>query len=357
MKTKNFFPVAVATLVIACQPDRIAVDPDATIADTTTSIIGINHIGLSVKDLDTMLTFYQDATDFELVRREAVASNANADELFGREGVAYEIAVLKAPNMLLELIEFAHNDDASISTMPAKGPGMTHTCFQSPASNPGWDKFVDAGAQSLTWGDEPVDLGGYGVTYGYAYDPEGNMMELEQLDGAILERSGYDTSWGEMGYDMWMSQVALVTHDIDRLMRYYQDVLGFQPYRVAELSDNPKADQIVGYEDMHVLAGWFRMNQSPKVIEFWQYVNPLTTEFAGERDVTALGYSFSLEVTDIEKEHQRMTELGVEFVSQPVEVGDFLQAYAHDLDGNVFSLRQAVDTDSPLSVRQLDKRD
>lgn len=230
---------------------------------------------------------------------------------------------------------------------------MTHTCFQSPASHPGWDRFISAGATPLTWGGEPVDLGGYGVTYGYAYDPEGNMMELEQLDGEILARSGYDSAWSDRGLSMWMSQVALVTHDIDRLMGFYQEVLGFQPYRTAELRDNKKADQIVGYEDSHVLAGWFRMSDTSMMLEFWQYVNPVTPRSEGPRDVTAPGYSFSLEVTDIHQEHRRLTDLDVDVVSDPVRLGDFWQVYARDIDGNVFSLRQAVDPESELSLRQL----
>ena len=49
-----------------------------------------------------------------------------------------------------------------------------------------------------------------------------------------------------------------------------------------------------------------------------------------------------------------MTKLGVEFVSAPVKLGDFWQVYAHDIDGNVFSLRQAIDTDSPYSIPQLE---
>lgn len=344
----------VAILAAGCQSSWIEVDADASVKDTNTSILGVNHIGLSVRDLDTTLAFYQQATGFELVRREKVSQNENADRLFGRDNVAYEVAVLKAPNMLLELTEFEHNQNARIGRMPAKGPGMTHTCFQSPASDPGWDKFIRAGASALTWGGEPVDLGGYGVTYGYAYDPEGNMMELEQLDGAILARSGYDATWKEQGYEMWMSQVALATPDIDRLMGYYQDVLGFKPYRIVELSDNPRADKIVGYEKMHVLGGWFRMDASSKVIEFWQYKNPVTPKPGSNRDVTAPGYSFSLEVGDIEKEYERLTAIGVSFVGRPVKLGDFWQAYAHDPDGNVFSLRQAVDPESVLSVRQFD---
>lgn len=370
MKRVNILLPLVATLLCSCQATpaieettaamdvnpaaSLEVNPDANIRDTSTTIIGMNHIGLSVKDLDKVLAFYQEATGFELVSRMTVSQNKDADVLFGRPDIAYEVAVLKAPNMLLELIEFEHNKDAPISRMPAKGPGMTHTCYQSPASKSGWDRFVRAGASPLTWGGEPVDLGGYGVTYGYAYDPEGNMMELEQLDGEILSRAGYDTAWKDLGLDMWMSQVALVSHDIDRLMSFYHRVLGFQPYRRAVVRDNPKANQIVGYENSHVLAGWFKMNETSKVIELWQYVNPVTTEFKGKRNVTDLGYSFSLEVSDIQKEYRRLTDLGLEFVSAPVKLGDFWQAYTHDVDSNVFSLRQAVDVDSELSVRKLD---
>ena len=331
------------------------VDEAASVKDANTTVLGVNHIGLSVKDLDSTLAFYRKATSFELVKREKVSQSQDADLLFGRQGVVFEMAMLKAPNMLLELIEFEHNKDAEISRMPAKGPGMTHTCYQSPARDPGWDKFANAGATPLTWGGKPVDLGGYGVTYGYAYDPEGNMMELEQLDGEILARSGYDSTWSDRGDTMWMTQVALVTHDIERFMNFYYGVLGFQPYRRAVLRDNAKADQIVGYENSHVLAGWFKMNELSKMIEIWQYVNPVTTEFVGKRDVTDLGYSFSLEVGDIQKEYQRLTDLGLEFVSEPVRLGEFWQAYTRDVDDNIFSLRQAIDADSELSVRKLDR--
>lgn len=327
---------------------------EASLADTNTSILGINHIGLSVKDLDKVLTFYLESTGFELIRREKVSRNRDADRLFGHRGMSYEVAVLKAPNMLFEIIEFAHNKNAKTGRMPAEGPGMTHTCFQSPSTDSGWDKFVAAGADPLSRGGQPIDLGGYGVTYGYAYDPEGNMMELEQLDGEILARAGYDPAWQDLGLSMWMSQVALATHDIDRLMSFYQEVLGIKPYRIAELHDNPRADEIADIDDMHIKGGWFRMNKTSKVMEFWQYINPVGPEFDGTRDVTDLGYSFSLEVGDIQQEYDRLSKLGVKFISKPVRLGSFWHVYAKDVDENVFSLRQSVDPRSALSVRQMD---
>ena len=57
---------------------------------------------------------------------------------------------------------------------------------------------------------------------------------------------------------------------------------------------------------------------------------------------------------DIQAEYSRMVGLGVEFVSEPVLLGNFWQVYANDIDGNVFSLRQAVDPNSSYSVPQLE---
>ena len=157
--------------------------------------------------------------------------------------------------MLLELTEYSNNADKTIADMPVQGPGMTHTCYQSSIAKPGYDKFVDAGTRLLTRGDKPVDIGGYGVTYAYGYDPEGNMFELEQLDSKILAHSGYDSSWSDLGHEMWMSQVALVSHDLKKLMDFYQQVLAIKPYRKGSYANNAKLDQIANITDLSLSAG------------------------------------------------------------------------------------------------------
>ena len=330
------------------------IDSDANIHDSTASLLGINHIGLSVQDLDATLDFYLTATNFKLVKREVVANNNDADRLFGRKGVAYERAVLEAPNMLFELTEFSHNRETPMRVMPVYGPGMTHTCFQSPAHLSGYDKFKQAGARMLSRGDEPVDLLGQGVTYAYAYDPEGNMLELEQLDFSVLGGDPRKPEWVDAGLDMWMTQVALVTHDIERLTTYYSEILGFNPYRAADISNRLPFDDATDIDDVSLKVVFFRMAQRTKSMEFWQYVNPETPQIQGDRDSTALGYSYSIEVGDIQAEYARMTDLGVKFVSEPVLIGDFWQVYANDIDGNVFALRQAVDPNSPWSLPNLE---
>ena len=89
-------------------------------------------------------------------------------------------------------------------------------------------------------------------------------------------------------------------------------------------------------------------------MEIWEYVSPETPDFAGNRDSTALGYTYSLEVGDIQAEYARMTDLGVHFVSEPVLMGNYWQVHANDIDGNVFALRQWVDSNSPWSVPNLE---
>lgn len=352
---RNVCVAALAACFFAFQVHAYEINPEATIFDSPTTLMGINHIGLSVRDLDAALEFYQSVADFKLVRRETIANNSAANRLFGHENVDYEIAVLEAPNMLFELIEFSHNRNQPFSKMPVQGPGMTHTCFQSPAAKSGYDKFKSIGAEVLSRGEGPVDLLGRGVTYAYVYDPEGNMIELEQLDFERLGGDPRNPEWIEQGLDLWMTQVALVTHDIERLTDYYAEIMAFSPYREADIADRVRFDDVTDVDDVILKASWFRMNARSKTIEFWQYDNPVTKPLSGNRSSTDLGYSYSIEVGDIQIEYRRMRNLGVNFVSEPVLLGDFWQVYANDIDGNVFSLRQALDINSPYSVPQLEQ--
>ena len=207
--------------------------PSPTIKDSPTTIIGFNHIGLVVKDLDNMLDFYQRATNFELINRATISGNEAANKLYG-DSVSYEIATLQSPNMLLELTQFDNQTDTIIEKMPPYGPGMTHTCYQTATINSGYDKFVKAGVDMWSRGEEPIDLGGYGVTYAYAHDPEGNMMELEQMSNFIIWLK-IDKAFSEK-YKMWMTQVAIMTPDVKRLAAFYQDVYEMEPVSYTHLT-------------------------------------------------------------------------------------------------------------------------
>jgi hypothetical protein len=153
---------------------------------------------------------------------------------------------------------------------------------------------------------------------------------------------------------MWMTQVALVTHDIERLTLWYEKVLAFAPNRKGEFANHARMDEVVNYDGLSLKASWFKMDSNCKTLELWQYRSPETHAYSGKRAVTDFGYSYSIEVGDIQSEYARMIDLGVEFVSEPVLMGDYWQVYAHDIDGNVFALRQWIDADSPYSLLKLE---
>ena len=325
-------------------------DPKANLKDSPTSIIGFNHIGISVKNLDEMIAFYQKATDFELVKRERVSNHAAADNIYARKSIAYQRATFKAPNMLLELTEYANQQNATPTKMLPQGPGMTHTCYQSPSWKSGYDQFKNAEIELLSRGDEAVDLGGYGVTYAYGYDPEGNMLELEQMEAHFMKQTGMDSLWIQE-HDMWMTQVAIMSPDLKQLSDFYRGVLGFSPNRIAKLENMERLDDIVDQDKVIIHATWFKMDGPGKMVELMQYDHPETPAKLYKKDPTDLGYTFSLEVKDIQLEYERMKKLGVEFLSEPQILGEFHTVFAHDIDGNIFSLRQAVSTDSGYSMQ------
>lgn len=329
--------------------DRI--HPTPRISDSNTTIIGFNHIGITVLDLDRMLTFYQEATGYELYDRYVVSKDEAVNSLYGIDSLTYERAILKGPNMLLELTAFRNQQDSIIAPMPAVGPGMTHTCYQSSQEQSGFDRFVEAGADVLSRGGEPIDLGGYGVTYAYAHDPEGNMIELEQMSQTVV-RLAIGSDWAEQN-PIWMTQVALMSPDLPRLIEYYVEVLGIPAYRNGSYSGNPLMAAIANLDSASINAAWFGMDSQSKKLELMQYVYPPTSPIDVDRKITDLGYHYSMEVTDIQEEYNRLRVLGIDFISAPQKMKDFWEVFTKDVDGNYYSFRQAIESKSSLSIRNL----
>lgn len=349
---KNRFSQIIILLSLACIPISCTVSqvvPSSEISDSPTTIIGFNHIGLSVQDLDEVLSFYLEATGFELVMREKISHSKSADALFGLQDLSYETAILMGPNMLLELTQYSNQQNATIKKMPPQGPGMTHTCYQSPDWDSGYDKFIAAGADVLSRGDQPIDLGGYGVTYAYAYDTEGNMFELEQV---AQHRIPIDSLW-VADNPMWMTQVALISPDLDKLDDYYEMVLAIPPAREGKYENHPRLNDVIDVDSSIIHATWFPMDGLGKMLELMQYDNPATTKPMNQKHPTDLGYSFSIEVGDIKLEYDRLKNLGVHFLSEPQILGEFWMVFANDIDGNVFSLRQAISPHSIYAIKNV----
>jgi catechol 2,3-dioxygenase-like lactoylglutathione lyase family enzyme len=291
-------------------------------------IKGIHHVGIAVNQLAEQIQFFANATTIAKVHERS----------FSGAGLAVRApqatAVLEAPNVYVELMEFAGTPKA----VPVEGPGFTHICFQSPAPLAMYHKFTGANATAVSRGNGPVDLGGYGVHYAYLRDRNQIMYEVEQLDRP------------QFSGDVWVAHVALVSADIDRLIEFYSKLFDIEPYRRVNKVTGPRVDDVTGLDDARARAGWF--NVANMILEIWEYINPPTPGNAVDRPFEQTGYNkFAFEVSDIEAEVKRLNDLGVEWLSDVQATPLGKEIYAADPDGNRFSLVEVKDP--ALSLDQL----
>ncbi len=288
----------------------------------TSGLRGVHRVELVVADPSASAAFYGAETT-----------------LVSIGGAAAGTTLLRGPNTHVEL--HAATAAAAAAT-PVEGPGITHVCFQSPAEDGLFRRFLDRGATTVTRGGATVDLAGAGVTYGYARDADGLMFEVEQLD-----RPHFDGPF-------WIAHVAFATPDIDRLVEFYSALIDKEPYRRVNKVMGPPVDEVTGLDGARMRAAWIDVGNM--VLEFWQFISPPTPTDRVERPEGAPGFgAVVFEVTDLDAEVARLASLGVAVSVEAVPSHFGRQASGADPDGNVLKF---VEIDDPeFSVQRLARRD
>lgn len=219
---------------------------------------------------------------------------------------------------------------------------MTHFCYQAPTTRDLYGRFKERGAIPASRGTTPVDLGVYGVYYAYERDADGIMFETEHMDTPHFEGP------------VWLSHIAVVTPGIDRLVEFYEKVIGFEPTRRNDKVTGPRFDEVADHDDTFIRAAWFNMRNM--ILELWQFVEPATPEAGPPIPFEKIGYTkFAFETSDIQSDYTRLCESGVAFLSEPVETDASTEVFGRDPDGNLFSLIHPA-ADSGNSIMALKAR-
>ncbi len=301
-------------------------------------VIGIHHIGMSVSDLKASVDFYSHALGISAEHLIATQQ----DNGVSAYGASSNSALMTFPNGYLKLSEYDRSDLPSTAVVPVKGPGITHVCYQSPTQENIYQRLMDSGATPVSRGKEPVHLLGQGVYYAYARDRDGIMYETEHLDRSPFEGP------------IWFSHVALVSPNLDRLVEFYGLLLNAEPSRRTNRASGPTFDEVADYDDVMIRAAWFDVGNM--ILEMWQFVNPVTPEPKQPPAFEALGYNkVAFEVSDLEKEVERLSEQGIEFLAPLGSSEDGLEACLRDPDGNLVSLIQPQER-TGRSVRHLKQK-
>jgi catechol 2,3-dioxygenase-like lactoylglutathione lyase family enzyme len=327
--------LSVLMLVAGATAPALA-DTPAAVGPATT-IKGVRYVGVTVSDIDATLEFYNAAANYEVVKRHKAKGRAIDKALVAKRPREVEIALIRTPTVFLKLTDFDPKRATTAPDRPVIGPGYTHICFQSPASDSAFDKFRAAGMRMVTRNGVPVDIGGYGVVYAYGRDPDGVMIENEVLDKPRRTEP------------VWVTHVANVTPDIDRLVGFYETLLGFAPHRKIERENNEKLDAIADIDNLKIIGAWFRMRNFE--LELWHYARPQTPARAAPALLDEIGYNeVAFEVGDLDREIARLSAKGVAFFGQPRMVDGWSVAYARDPDGNLLSLQQNVSAGPAESI-------
>ena len=150
-------------------------------------IRGIHHVGIHVHDMDRMIRFYQEALGFELVGEPFAWENEPLlDVIVDLPNSAARGAMLRSGTVYFEIFQYSNPSPDVTAPLRASDKGYTHMCIDTSdiaADLPGLK------AAGMTFNERDiVDMGHVKTLYGY--DPEGNLIEIQQCmpdNGMMLE--------------------------------------------------------------------------------------------------------------------------------------------------------------------------
>ena len=149
--------------------------------------------------------------------------------------------------------------------------------------------------------------------------------------------------------------VAVATGDLDRLVAFYCDQLGFTLLKQGSWeAGSASVDRIVGLKDSAARTAVLRAGNL--YLELFQYQSPPGRPGEPDRPASDPGYTHvCLDVTDLDAEYERLSAAGMRFHSPPppaseMRRGDIRATYGRDPDGNVIELQEILDPDYSLPM-------
>jgi glyoxylase I family protein len=136
--------------------------------------------------------------------------------------------------------------------------------------------------------------------------------------------------------------VSIHVRDLDRMINFYRDAFGFEVVG-EEFSwrDNAMLDRILDVSGS--AARGAMLGAGNCYFEIFQFAAPDPTSTRPLRPFDK-GYThFCVDVTDIERECQRLQALGMTFGDRtPVDMGELKTLYGRDPEGNVIEIQQTM---------------
>jgi catechol 2,3-dioxygenase-like lactoylglutathione lyase family enzyme len=153
-----------------------------------TRLKGINHVGVTVSDLDRSLAFYRDFFGIEPLFR-GVGENADISRSVGLDDVRVRFAFIDLGNARIELLQYERPLGRQTQDMRNCDVGAIHICFDVDDLMAKYEQLKGGGIKFIT---SPIrlddDQGALaGLQYVYLRDPDGLMLQLYEMPKAKPE--------------------------------------------------------------------------------------------------------------------------------------------------------------------------
>lgn len=144
--------------------------------------------------------------------------------------------------------------------------------------------------------------------------------------------------------------VAISTPNLDRLLAFYRDQLGFE--EITQTSWPRGTDQIDRVMALHDCSARQAMLKTSNLcLELFEFTSPEPAPMDPDRPVCNHGHThICMDVTNIEEVYDKLVAAGVRFHAPPQDFGDVRATYARDPDGNVFELQEIIAENDPAAL-------
>lgn len=141
-------------------------------------ITGIEHVGLSVTDMERSLAFYRDILGFEVLRVQDRGPDGNLGKLVGMPGCRARVAQIRLGEAILELFEYKEpRGNVAIARARRQADyGWVHVAVISTDVIRDHVRLRSAGVEFLS---EPVEVRP-GAWVVFFKGPDGEAIELRQ---------------------------------------------------------------------------------------------------------------------------------------------------------------------------------
>jgi catechol 2,3-dioxygenase-like lactoylglutathione lyase family enzyme len=143
------------------------------------TVRGIDHIGITVGDIDQALDFYQRLLEIRLIGR-GEDDSPQLETITGLAGARIRYAELDlGGGQILELLEYLEPDGRPLDQRPCD-PGASHLALAVDDVDGVWERLAESG---VPVNSPPIEPGGYdeawkGARCAYLSDPDGRTVEL-----------------------------------------------------------------------------------------------------------------------------------------------------------------------------------